>query len=62
MFATAIDRADHRRKGHASLLGYLLKAVPELVSSRLTLVLWPSMTIERFKTRDMASSPRMSQR
>ena len=31
MFATAVDRADHRRKGHASLLGDLLKAVPELV-------------------------------
>src|SRR5512133_2364105 len=26
-------------------------------SSRLILVLWPAMTIERFKTRDAASSP-----
>jgi hypothetical protein len=31
--------------------------------SRLTLVLWPAMTIERFKTEDfMASPPQMSHR
>src|SRR5947209_12322602 len=31
-------------------------------SSTLTLVLWPAMTTERFKTGDTASPPRMSQR
>src|SRR5689334_8713598 len=29
-------------------------------SSRLILVLWPAMTIERFKTGDTAFSPRMN--
>src|SRR5262249_20941623 len=31
-------------------------------SSTLTLVLWPAMLIERFKTRDTLPPPRMSQR
>ena len=31
MFATAIDRTDHRRNGHAPLAGDFLKTVPELV-------------------------------
>ena len=31
MFAIVIDRADHRRKGHAPLAGDLLQTVPELV-------------------------------
>ena len=31
MLTIAIDRGDQLRKGHASLLGDLLKAVPELV-------------------------------
>jgi hypothetical protein len=61
MFAIAIDRTDQRRNGHAALAGDFLKTVPELVFEADT-CLWPSMTIERFKTRDTASSPRMSQR
>src|SRR5262249_25808271 len=31
-------------------------------SSRLTLVLWPAMTIERFETEDFTASPPVNQR
>jgi hypothetical protein len=44
MFAFAIDCGGQRPKGHATLAGDLLQTVPELA-----FVLWPAMTIERFK-------------
>ncbi len=61
MFAIVIDRADQRRNGHAPLVGDFLKTVPELVFEA-DARFGPAMMIERFKTGDMASSPRMSQR
>jgi hypothetical protein len=59
MFTAAVDCTDHRRNGHAALTGDFLKTAPELVFEADAL-LWPAMTIERFKTGDMASSPNMS--
>ena len=53
MFATAIDRTDHRRNGHAALAGDLLQTIPELIFNADTR--FACMTTERFKTRDTAS-------
>jgi hypothetical protein len=63
MFTIAIDCGDQRPKGRAALAGDLLQAVQELVL-RLTLVLWPAMTIERLETEDFTafSPPQMSHR
>ena len=56
MFAIVIDRADQCRNGHARSSAISLKLFQNS-SSRLILVLWSAMMIERFKTRDMACSP-----
>jgi hypothetical protein len=53
MLTIAIDRGDQLRKGHAALSFKLFQKS----SSRLTLVLWPAMTIERFETGDFTTSP-----
>jgi hypothetical protein len=52
MFAIGIDCGDQRPKGHTSLDGDLLQTVSQNLSSRLTLVIWFAITIERLETRD----------
>jgi hypothetical protein len=54
VFAIAIDRADHAATVITRSLAISLK-LSQNSSSTLTLVLWPAMTIERFKTGDTAS-------
>jgi hypothetical protein len=56
MVPIGINRGDQLCQGHATLAGDFLEALPE--SSRLTLVLWPEMSIERLKTEDFMPFPR----
>ena len=57
MFAFAIDRADQLCNCHVALDRDLFQLFQNS-SSRLTLVLWPAMTIERFETEDFSLLPR----